>query len=415
MLKNPGNLLRAKYDFQAEVLDIVVSGNSAIDSLTAYQVQDIDEADRFIRSYGYDLDNPVEKAEILGNFHESLNFIRKHFLQPENPEGIKTEIPPEIIGMKDIRDLLLMVGFRFPRQTTDLEGQRLQSWACSLLKVMHTIAHIDKDVRTPYFSDIQKQIFDRFYKLIHRDGDGKLLMGDSPNDPLRIDLAAFETKPKKSRESIIIKLLHKPENVAEDIFDRVGLRFVTYSRLDCLRVIKYLKDKMVIMPPNIKPSRSRNTLIRMDTFKKAQEEWLKKGDFHKIIESELRAHLEKAITTPGTTNENPHTSEFYRAIQFTCRQLIKLRNPVYDELRELKNEAKTKPIHESLLKIVDRIDLRYLQREIRFFYPFEIQVLDNISAEDNEKGKSAHSEYKKAQNQTALKRVMGNLVDVLRQ
>ena len=40
--------------------------------------------------------------------------------------------------------------------------------------------------------------------------------------------------------------------------------------------------------------------------------------------------------------------------------------------------------------------------------------MDLHSSEENEKGRSAHSEYKKAQIQTALKRVMGNLVDVIR-
>jgi hypothetical protein len=37
--------------------------------------------------------------------------------------------------------------------------------------------------------------------------------------------------------------------------------------------------------------------------------------------------------------------------------------------------------------------------------------VDQRSFEDNEKGRSAHSEYKRAQVQTALKRVMGALVD----
>src|SRR3954454_4063 len=152
-----------------------------------------------------------------------------------------------------------MVSLNYTGQTSDTYGQALRNWACSLLKVMHTIAHIDKDVRTPYFTDIQKQIFDRFYKLIHRDSEAQLFLGERTDDPLRIDLVAFETKPKKSRDSIILKLLHKPENVAEDIFDRVGIRFTTHTRLGALRVVKSLKDKMIVMPPNIKPSRSRNT------------------------------------------------------------------------------------------------------------------------------------------------------------
>ncbi len=120
--------------------------------------------------------------------------------------------------------------------------------------------------------------------------------------------------------------------------------------------------------------------------------------------------LHKACLPPAVSQDNPHSSEFYRAIQFTCRQLIKLKNPVYDDVRELKQLVKHKGAQEDIAKTTDRIDLKYLQREIRFFYPFEVQVVDSQSAEENEKGRSAHSEYKKAQIQTALRRVMGAFI-----
>jgi uncharacterized protein (TIGR04562 family) len=284
---------------------------------------------------------------------------------------------------------------------------------------MHTIAHIDKDLRSSYFSDIQRQIFDRFYKVIHRDSDGRLYLGERDDDPFRVDLVSFQTKPKKSRDSIILKLLHKPENVAEDIFDRAGIRFITKSRLDALRVVKYLKDKMIIIPPNIKPSRSRNTLIDVTNFRSQVEDLVNRAINGEITEAQLCEALEHAAYPPAVNPENPHTSEFYRAIQFTCRQLIKLKNPLYDNLRDIKtlakNEATKNNSMEELQRAIDRIDLKYVQREIRFFYPFEVQVMDEKSAEDNEKGRSAHSEYKKAQVQTALRRVMGSLADVVRQ
>src|SRR5215212_10076540 len=101
MIRNLGHFLRNKYDFRTDVLDVIISGKSTIDSPTAFQVQDIEEADCFIQSYGYDLENPIEKAEILGNFHEALNFIRRHFLQPDNPDGLKLDIPRKILELSD--------------------------------------------------------------------------------------------------------------------------------------------------------------------------------------------------------------------------------------------------------------------------------------------------------------------------
>jgi uncharacterized protein (TIGR04562 family) len=194
----------------------------------------------------------------------------------------------------------------------------------------------------------------------------------------------------------------------------VGIRFVTMTRLGSLRVVKYLKDKMIVMPPNIKPSRSRNTLVDLDRFRSEMGELLLRAERGELDEESLAANLDASASPPMVNPENPHSSEFYRAIQFTCRQLIKLRNPIYDELKELKTQAKNKPPHEDLLKVLDRIDLKYLQREIRFFYPYEVQVMDRRSAEENEKGRSAHSEYKRAQVQTAMKRVMGSFMDAAR-
>src|SRR5262249_39239667 len=147
-------------------------------------------------SYGYDVDNPIENAEILGNFREALNFVRKQFLQPENPDGLRLEIPRKILELTDIRDLFLMASFSLPGQSRDTGGQAMSHWACSILKIMHTIAHIDKDLRSSYFSDIQQQIFDRFYRVIHRTSEGKLFLGEREDDPMRVDLESFETKPK---------------------------------------------------------------------------------------------------------------------------------------------------------------------------------------------------------------------------
>jgi uncharacterized protein (TIGR04562 family) len=285
---------------------------------------------------------------------------------------------------------------------------------------MHTIAHIDRDLRSPHFSDIQQQIFDRFYKVIYRDSEGSLYLGEE--NSVRISLAAFETKPKKSRESIILKLLHKPENVAEDIFDRVGIRFVTESRLGALQVVKFLKDRMIVIPANIKPSRSRNTLVDIPSFKSKLADLLAEADQDKITYDSIEQSLEKFLEdyagapSPGSvlSPENPHTSEYYRAIQFTARQLIKLTNPMYDDLRELKGIARTRSLGEDVTMLLDRINLKSVQRESRFFYPYEVQVMDVKSHEQNERGRSAHSEYKRAQVQTALKRVMGSLVDVVR-
>jgi len=411
MSKVTAETLRKKYDFRWEVLDIIINGRSSIDSSQGFQISTLEDANRFVTSYGYDLENPIERAQAFGNFHESLNFIRRYFLHPENFDGLKIEVPRKILELTDVRELFLLASSSNPGQGTDRSGLLLRNWACSVLKVMHTVAHMDQDLRAGYFGDVQQQIFDRYYKAVHRDEDGKLYLGGSESDPLRVDLVAFETKPKKGRDSTLLKLLHKPENVAEDIFDRVGIRFVTHSRFDAVRVVKFLKDTMILMPPNIKPSRSRNTLVDLERFRARLGEL----STQEIDEIEFVRTLEDSIHHVQLVQDNPHSSSFYRAIQFTARQLIKMRNPIFDDLKELKSVLKAKSAEPGIAaasSIADRIDLKYLQREVRFFYPYEVQILDIKSSEENEKGRSAHSEYKRAQVQTALRRVMGPLADV---
>ena len=432
MSEIPLHLLRRRYSFQWEVISMIVEGKSVLDSefgLFGFQIQSADDAKRFITNYGYELDDPIERAELLGNFHEALNFIRKNFLKPDNPDGLKLDVPRKILELTEITDLFLMAALHYPNQTGDSSGLVLRDWACSILKVMHTISHLDKDVRGSHYSDIQKQIFDRYYKFVHRDENEKLFLGDSHDDPLRVDLVAFETKSKKSRDSILIKLLVKNQGVEESIYDVAGLRFVTHNRVDCLRILKYLKDKMIVMPPNIKPDRCRNSLLNLDEIKSNQKrrfselEGLSDNDL--VDESSLIEELEKSGFAPNDKGDNPHTSPEYRSIQFTTRQLVKIRNMLYDPIKELKGHMKTMPVDPELQKqaestdagiakmkkVMDRIDLGHLQKEIRFFYPYEVQIVDKASAQKNEMGESSHAEYKKSQIKTAMKRVMGNLVN----
>jgi len=406
--------LRKKYSFDWNLLEVLLTGKSLIDTdtgLSGFSIRTLEDADRFIKSYGYDLTDPIEMAEALGNFHESIDFIRKFFLKPENSEGLDFEIPKKILEITDIRNLLLMANFSYPGQAKDTQGMILQRWACSILKVVHTIAHMDKDIRYTYFSEIQTQILDRFYKHIHRTDEGLLYLGKKSDDLFRVDLIEFETKPRKSRSSVLLKLLHKKENVAESIFDEVGVRFITHNRTAALRVVKYLKDEMIIMPANVKPSRSRNSLLNLTAIEERLPGLLVKLDSEQLSPEEFERELEIVSEAVEDAHENPHSSRFYRSLQFTCRQLIKLKNPLFEDIRELKKLSKKQEMSEEVLRIISRADLKYIPREIRFFYPFEVQILDQMSADESKKGISAHSTYKQSQIQSALKRVMSALIN----
>ena len=241
----------SKYKFDWEMLDVVVGGKSALDAEHFFGEHiDRDRIDFFLKGYGVNSKDPISKAGTFGNFQESIQFIKRYFLKEGNKDdGIDLKIPNSILMVTDVGEL-------FDKISND-PGDIESSWAEIVLKVMHTILHIDKDLRTKYFSTIQTQILDRFYRYIQR-RDEQLYLGDGLNS---IPLIEFDTKTKKTRDSVILKLLHKAEHVAEELFDRVGIRFVTRSKLDCIRVVEFLLEQGVVIPHNIKPSRSINNLI----------------------------------------------------------------------------------------------------------------------------------------------------------
>jgi uncharacterized protein (TIGR04562 family) len=395
--------LEQKWRIGERVLDVLISGTSFLDSKEGFlgSFRQLEDAGLFLEAYGFDLEDPIERAELHGTLQEALLFIRTFFLKPHAATGLPLEIPKRFFEIQDIRELLLLSGSN--------QQPELRLWACAILKVVHTISHIDRDMRTHYFSDIQMQILDRFYRYLHRDENQQLFMGRTAEDPMRVDLVEFQVKPKKARDSTLMKLLHKPGSVAEELFDRVGARIVTKNRVDSIRAIQFLEQINIVVPANIKPSRSRNTLINITKFQETLTREAPRVFAGQITESQMIDLLEGTDYANMTPGENPFSSEHYRAIQFTCRQLIKIKNPLSEYIRKLKSVTRGMDLGPEIMGAIERVDQKYIQRVTRFFYPFEVQVMDELSYIENEKGRSAHAHYKLSQQKAAMMRVMGAL------
>lgn len=392
------------YMFDWEILDVMVSGKSALDSkFFVGPMEGGSQVNKFLRGYGLDPNDPVSRAELFGNFQEALQFVRRYFLIEGNDEGLDLKIPNSLYMITDIGELFLMA-------TGQKEGTSKEDelWAEIVLKVMHTILHVDKDLRSNYFSEIQTQIFDKFYKYISRDSDDQLFLTDGDE---KIKLLDFETKSKKTRESVIIKLLHKAENVAEELFDRVGVRFITETKFDALRVVNFLVKHNIIIPHNVKPSRSVNTLVNLKSLKEKYKNILKMSLRNDLAEDRFVNAVEREIAECNALDENDrnsHSSSQYQAIQFTCRQLINYKNPFLQEFHDLRKDAKEDG-ENNLAKKILNLDVSLIARDIRFFYPFEVQVVDEKSHKGNTEGEASHAEYKKAQSKSAMMRVFGDL------
>ena len=149
----------SKYLFDWELIGVMLDGRSAIDSkFFVSQVNNIEQANSFLKGYGLDPNDLVSKSELFGNFQEALQFIRRYFLKEGNEDGLDLKMPSQIYRITDINELFLMAT-QSGKSYEDLENKL---WAEVILKVMHTILHVDKDLRSNYFPEIQKQVFDRF-------------------------------------------------------------------------------------------------------------------------------------------------------------------------------------------------------------------------------------------------------------
>lgn len=398
------------YIFNWETFDVVCSGKSSLDATNYLTgLNNRQEVANFLLGYGFDINDPIESAELFGIFQEALQFIKRYFLIEGNPEGLDLKVPYYLYTLTSISDLFLAATGHSSFKIKPEE----EMWAGVVLKVMHTILHTDKDLRYRYFSVIQQQIFDRFYKFIYRDDQNRLFL-KSEHGGMSIPLYDFQTKAKKARDSIIIKLLHKQENVAEELFDRIGVRIITYNKLDALRVIKFLHKNYVIMINNIKPSRSQNSLVDLKELRKQIRLLFRSTLKNNMSEDDFFQKLNEIIDLSPpqeSKHENQHSSEEYRAIHFTGRQLIKYRNPFmssFNEVRKLAIEDRSSPLAQALLSL----DTTPISRDVRFFYPFEVQITDYESHLKNTMGEASHNEYKKSQLKSAMRRIFKPILDL---
>lgn len=407
MVQRPGYL--ADYGFNWETFDVVCSGKSSLDA-TNYltELYDKTQVANFLQGYGFDISDPVESAELFGIFQESMQFIKRYFLKEGNPEGLDMRVPNYLYTITNISELFLAAT---GHSSVKLKPDE-QLWAGVVLKVMHTILHTDKDLRYRYFSTIQQQIFDRFYKFIHRDQENRLFLKNETGTT--IPLYDFQTKAKKTRDSIVIKLLHKQENVAEELFDRIGVRIITYNKLDALRVIRFMHRNHIIMINNIKPSRSQNTLVDLPKLRMKIFSLYKESIRSQMVEDIFYQRLNSLIedcTPQKSHHDNRHTLEEYRAIHFTGRQLIKYRNPFMASFNEVRKQAlkdRENPVSQALL----HLDTSPISRDVRFFYPFEVQLTDYESHLKNTQGEASHVEYKKSQLKSAMKRIFRPIMEI---
>lgn len=365
-----------KYDFAWDLIDVIIGGKSSID-LNRLTINSLEDADIFLTTYGYDLSNPDVKLEVKHIFDEAIFFIENTLIPDPFTKISNLYIPDEIKNEPDLRNIMLIA--------SDMEHIN-QAWACAVLRIMHTISHVNNDISLKFFPEIQKQILSKLWSSVHINENGEKIFGEGEQ---AIKVYDIDVKAKKERLSTILKLLHKVENVAADVFDQIGVRIITYDKVDALLIIKHLEKKGIINFCNVKPSRSMNKLIDTRIFKKILNHYkdqlkngeITKDEFEKLLRKE--AERDARIESEGALI-NPYTSKEYRSIQFTSRQMIRMSYPICGNQEH--------------------------KETFCFFFPYELQVVDIETHNENRFGKGSHEKYKEKQLIASRQRILGKLI-----
>lgn len=386
--------MKRRFSIPWEDLSPLLDGTSAIDA-PRLEIRSIEDAKDFLESYGYDLSQPDDRSELESLRLEAIAFIERDLLSDE-PLLI---IPREVRSERDIRKLLLW--------SSDMTYPERQRWAWVIFRVMHVFSHSSTYFDEKYGDAIREQILGRFRPHVFSDGDA-VSLGTGPS---AVSLAAFDIRGRKARASAALKLLHKRETSGSEIFDWVGVRLVTHDRYDALRVVRYLREHNVVNFMQLQPGRTRNTLLHIDRIEDDLHELNDAVRTGKIADYMIESSLRDRVNThpypsPPEKSYNPNSSLAYHSIQFTCMQRIRVRDrdsmavsSFFDRL-----PVRGNPMVKALKAYADRLEPN---SDIRFLFPFELQILDQHSYELSRSGLASHQVYKERQRQRVKERLLG--------
>ena len=223
---------------------------------------------------------------------------------------------------------------------------------------MHVIHHMeaaDLKFKTPISEE-------RFFELAH----ARILAQARDMQEDGLPVVSFYGS-RKSRSSIITKLLAKKDTLAATIFDKLRFRIVVESKEDLIPTLSWLTQNMFAFNYTI-PGQSHNNLLEPRTL----QTWLRDED---------RPRAQELIDMPALqeTGKNEFSGSTYRMINFIVDYPVRVPG------------ASSGPLSFELGKVV--------------FVMVEFQLLDEETARLNEAGENAHANYKDRQHDVVARRL----------
>jgi uncharacterized protein (TIGR04552 family) len=324
-----------------ESIRLILRGNSIID----WRHLDFggeEDARDFLNAQELRLDDSADRVRMEHVKSEAIAYLRRQFEYPI-PRPVQTATVPELLTLASGR------------------GHRAMC-ACTILKCMHIIHHVDG--RELLFllpmsdQDVFHIVEEKVYRVI-----GGMLAGGFP-------IIEF-VGGRKNKDSLITKLLSKQETIAAQIFDKLRFRIVTRTRDDVFPVLQYLTKHL--FPFNyVVPGQSINSVF----------------GFRSYVENTRLAPLLgqlQSLSGSGedyTPSDNEFSAQSYRIIHFVVDMPVRLPK-----------------------RILDRVPPSAAPLGNIIFVICEFQIVDRETDAHNEVGDASHAKYKERQKKAVMRRL----------
>lgn len=311
---------------------LALTGGSVVDWV-ALNFRTHEEVNDFLKLFLCDVTQHTWARERLRYlYNQAVNYLEEH---------VGITFRPGVRRPRDVRDAFLRASMR-ERFSRD----RIQY--CAVLKLMHVINHLE-------MQELRFAVPVREIDLIGLANERVLEAANHMRDEVAI--RAFYGN-RKTRPSVITKLLAKREATAATVFDKLRFRIVTETRGDIVPAVAWLFRNLIPFPALI-PGESHNSLLSE----------------REVADALGRAPELHGVLVPRMVpNDNPYSGAVYRVVNF----IVDLPVRIYD-LPDIPPPKHSAVLGEAVSVLV------------------EFQVVDAESEHLNETGENRHEAYKARQ------------------
>jgi len=312
---------------------LVLRGGSALD-WHRLDVRSLNECNAILHANGFDLEDEDDISYLQEVRLSAIDYLHRNF-------GFS--FSPEISSAPSTADLMLLAA----------GGDAIiRRQACMVLKVMHVVHHADA-------RELKSRLNIAEHELYHivEDKAVRVIQGMKEQGYPIIDFQCS----RKTRDSIITKLLSKKQGNRALLYDMIRFRVITATIEEIVPVIAYLSLHLFPFHCTV-PGESRNSIFDFRDFIRRHPRI-----FRMIPEFQVDLMYENEMRGPS----NPETSGTFKTASFVVDVPIRLDD------RQLRVWAHNMKLSSRVVHVLA-----------------EFQIVDKASHATNEQGDASHDRYK---------------------